>query len=347
MKSHSLIEQILEGILLVVLIVLLALSVGLLHQIRGTSRVINYAGIVRGCTQRLVKRELSGYPSDDLITYLDGIMEELQHGGTTYSLVALQDEAYQNELSEQEQKWETIQSQIKEIRSNPSQKMSHKLISTSEDCWNLCDKTVSMAESYSEGLLSDLNQLEYAIIIDLAILGTLIIHRLYLAAKIFKQNILMNQKVYEDSLTGIKNRKYYDEIADVINQEEEYSVIFIDLDHLKYVNDTFGHDAGDLYIRKSVDTIKGQFRTTDLMFRLGGDEFLLYLKGCKEDVASRLIQKAREMVVNDNSLGHESSFSYGICAVDRNSRKSFKEAVELADQRMYEFKQEHRIERGK
>ena len=119
MKSHSLIEQILEGILLVVLIVLLALSVGLFHQIRGTSRVINYAGIVRGCTQRLVKRELSGYPSDDLITYLDGIMEELQHGGTTYSLVALQDEAYQNELSEQEQKWETIQSQIKEIRSNP------------------------------------------------------------------------------------------------------------------------------------------------------------------------------------------------------------------------------------
>ena len=102
MGKHTFGEQLLQGMLMLILLILVARSAGLSRQIQGTSRVINYAGIVRGCTQRVVKRELSGQTSDELISYLDAILSELQGGEGTYQLTALPDAAYQEQLSEQQ-----------------------------------------------------------------------------------------------------------------------------------------------------------------------------------------------------------------------------------------------------
>ena len=78
-----------------------------------------------------------------------------------------------------------------------------------------------------------------------------------------------------------------------------------------------------------------------MMFRLGGDEFLLYLKGCSGEGALRLLAKACDAVAQDASLGHSCSFSNGICAVGAAGQKSLKEAVHEADQAMYRFKKAH------
>jgi len=117
------------------------------------------------------------------------------------------------------------------------------------------------------------------------------------------------------------------------------------MDHLKDVNDTFGHEAGDLYIRKTSEIIRDRFRSTDTLIRMGGDEFLLFLPGCSEMVAERLIRKARDLVKTDTSTGCAESFSYGICYVEHAEARTLQSAVDEADQKMYAFKKEHRAQR--
>lgn len=341
MGKHSFGEQIAQVVLMVILLLLVAHSAGLSRRIQGTSRVINYAGIVRGCSQRVVKRELSGETSDDLIAYLDEILRELREGGDTYQLTALPDPAYQAELSQQQAQWSTLKEEIAAVRAGEDDAAKASLLSDSESYYDLCDKTVSQAEHYSEDLLRSSAILGWFLILDLVLQTVIILHRTVIATRIFHRNVLMEQKTYLDSLTGVYNRRCYDDLGYELGRGEAYSVIYIDLDHLKLVNDTYGHDAGDRYIQRSVKLIRTQFRTTDMMFRLGGDEFLLYLKGCSGEVASRLISKAWEVVAQDTSLGHPCSFSYGISAVGAAGQKSLKEAVNEADQAMYRFKKAH------
>ncbi|MGN1024389.1 MAG: GGDEF domain-containing protein [Lachnospiraceae bacterium] len=341
MGKHTFGEQILQGILMLILLILVARSANLSGQIQGTSRVINYAGIVRGCTQRVVKRELSGKTSDDLISYLDEILSELQGSEGTYHLSALPDEAYQEQLAEQQKEWTSIKQQIARVRENSDSSARSGLFDASESYYDLCDDTVSLAEEYSEKLLRLSGILAWCIILDLALQTVIIFHRTYLATRVYHRNALMEQKTYIDSLTGVYNRRYYDELLHELGQGEDYSVIFIDLDHLKLVNDTYGHDAGDQYIQRSVSLIRAQFRTTDMMFRFGGDEFLLFLKGCTEDIASHLIGKAYAAVERDKTLGHDCSFSYGIYSVKAQDGISLKTAVTEADRKMYQFKKAH------
>ena len=341
MGKHTFGEQLLQGMLMLILLILVARSAGLSRQIQGTSRVINYAGIVRGCTQRVVKRELSGQTSDELISYLDAILSELQGGEGTYQLTALPDAAYQEQLSEQQTEWADMKQQIEEVRQSSDPTVRGALFDASESYYDLCDNTVSLAEAYSEKLLRLSGILAWCIILNLALQTVIILHRTWLATRVFRRNVLMEQKTYLDSLTGVYNRRYYDELLHELGQGEDYSVIFIDLDHLKLVNDTYGHDAGDRYIQRSVSLIRAQFRTTDMMFRLGGDEFLLFLKGCSEDIAASLIEKAYAAVQQDRTLGHGCSFSYGIFSAKAKDNIPLKTAVMEADQRMYQFKKAH------
>ncbi len=68
------------------------------NSIQGNARVINYAGIIRGATQRVIKLEIAGQSNDDLIVYIDDIFDGLMHGGGKYDLTILPDKSYQNKL---------------------------------------------------------------------------------------------------------------------------------------------------------------------------------------------------------------------------------------------------------
>lgn len=69
-----------------------------IRKIQGNARVINYAGLVRGATQREIKLEIANQPNDDLIQYLDDIFSGLMHGGSKYQLTTLDDEDYNKNL---------------------------------------------------------------------------------------------------------------------------------------------------------------------------------------------------------------------------------------------------------
>lgn len=99
-----------------------------------------------------------------------------------------------------------------------------------------------------------------------------------LAAKLSESTI--------DQLTGLENRRGL-ERAKANFEVDRYPVLFIaaDLDHLKLINDKYGHEAGDKYILSFVRLIKETFRPDDGVYRLGGDEFLIAVKNTKNDPA--------------------------------------------------------------
>ena len=120
---------------------------GVHTQSPGNARVINYTGVVRGATQRLVKEELKGRADDALIARLDGIMEELATGVGANRLIRLNDQAYQDLLASMEDQWQELKEEIMLVRQG---KDSQTLFELSESYFQLADTTVTAAEQYTE-----------------------------------------------------------------------------------------------------------------------------------------------------------------------------------------------------
>ena len=106
--------------------------------------------------------------------------------------------------------------------------------------------------------------------------------------ELIKQLSGYNRELYTDALTGIYNRRYYEER--IRNSNMSAGVVMIDLDDFKIYNDTFGHDAGDLALTTVVGIIKDNVRRTDMLIRMGGDEFAVLLKAGmnKKELMERL-----------------------------------------------------------
>ncbi len=165
---------------------------------------------------------------------------------------------------------------------------------------------------------------------------------------------ITHQKEYEqqlqyyastDGLTGVYNREWGHKIMREIvgrtgNNPEDGSLVFIDLDGLKYVNDTFGHDVGDQMINNIVQIARASIRKSDAICRWGGDEFLLLLR-CKTEVAERIMRTINERIAAFNAAGKAPyilSISHGITELSAASTESVEVIVSRADQLMYQNK---------
>lgn len=107
---------------------------------------------------------------------------------------------------------------------------------------------------------------------------------------------------YYDKLTGIPNRRLVDEIVEeaiLLSKEKKAAMMFIDLDRFKYVNDTFGHSAGDVLLQESTNRVKGVIRETDSLIRLGGDEFLAVLPNTEVKATERIAHGVLEVLADD------------------------------------------------
>lgn len=123
------------------------ISLNTIKHLQGNARVINYTGIVRGATQRLIKQELNHNPNDELISRLDKIITELSTGEGSHNLVVLPDTRYQNQMKKMQAAWTEMK---KEIINNRTSKDSQVLYEMSESYFELADTTVSAAEEYAE-----------------------------------------------------------------------------------------------------------------------------------------------------------------------------------------------------
>ena len=150
------------------------------------------------------------------------------------------------------------------------------------------------------------------------------------------------QMAYTDSLTGVKNTHAYVETEKQVDERiaagelKEFGVIVFDLNGLKHVNDTKGHEAGDRYIRESCQMICRQFKQSPV-FRIGGDEFVAFLEG--EDYRNRKILLASfETQVEENLRQGKAVIASGLASFRPGHDNSYRRVFERADQRMYDRK---------
>ena len=153
----------------------------------------------------------------------------------------------------------------------------------------------------------------------------------------------------QDQLTGLVNRRSFDaELARVIGQspaDQPFGLVVMDLDGMKEVNDTYGHQAGDVVLKHFADLMRKTFRTTDCVSRWGGDEFAAIVRhpASRADVdaaAVRLEQAlARPALVGATSVPVQVSIGSAYFPEDANEITAL---YDVADARMYEAKRRHK-----
>ena len=107
-----------------------------------------------------------------------------------------------------------------------------------------------------------------------------------------------NEKLYQDALTGVYNRRYYEDR--IKKMTASVGVAMIDMDDFKIYNDTYGHNAGDLALITTVEAIRRCIRKNDTLIRYGGDEFLLVLQGISETMFREKLKQIRTEIYNAN-----------------------------------------------
>ncbi len=157
---------------------------------------------------------------------------------------------------------------------------------------------------------------------------------------------VMEQMALYDDLTQLPNRRLFFELLLKILQkaqrdQSKFSILYMDLDGFKHINDTFGHDIGDKVLIKAAETLKNCIRESDVVARLGGDEFISALVevGSRENaetIVNRIISQIPLVVDN---LNVENNFGISVgCLVCGPNQSNIDEIMVLSDELMYEAK---------
>jgi diguanylate cyclase (GGDEF)-like protein len=151
-----------------------------------------------------------------------------------------------------------------------------------------------------------------------------------------------------DSLTGLFNRRYFEsmieaEVATSARYGNPNSIMLIDVDHFKKINDTYGHSAGDLVLKEIAQRLKGKMRMSDTLCRVGGEEFVAFCKNADQDDALNIAEKLRQVVLESEfKIGGEMrgvTASIGVATIpDIYGTNTAKDFYRCADIALYQSK---------
>jgi diguanylate cyclase (GGDEF)-like protein len=161
--------------------------------------------------------------------------------------------------------------------------------------------------------------------------------------RLTEQNILLRELAVVDELTGLRNRRFFDrtlqyEIDRMRRYDRQMSVVLLDVDHFKSVNDRFGHPFGDEVLKAVARCLERGIRKCDLAARYGGEEFALVLPetGCAG--ALHVAERIRESIEVMELDGQKVTASFGVATVDRGWAGDIPGVVRAADQALYQAK---------
>lgn len=148
---------------------------------------------------------------------------------------------------------------------------------------------------------------------------------------------------FRDNLTGCFTRKYIMDYIDEILSHNKYPfcIAYIDLNKLKYVNDTFGHTEGDKYIKDISKIFFHGLRKSDLISRIGGDEFVVVLPNTKKESSIQVMERIENNLLHLQEIekrDYKMGFSYGIYEANGSQKFTREEIIEEADKIMYKMK---------
>lgn len=277
-----------------------------LYHNMGMARVINYTGIIRGGTQRLVKQELQGNQNDKLIQYLDDILNELQTGQGKYDLLKNDNTKFQNQLKDMSIVWNKMQTEIDNVRNNQPK---NELYTISEQYFDMANKAVGIAEDTSN---EKVQEVIYILIIYLILsLGSLLIW-----------NAMSNKKVhnatYFDPLTGLLNLAGFQSRLDKILKStlnSSYVLVDMDIDNFKYFNDTYSYDHGNKILSVIAKFLKHNINEKEGCARLGSNNFILLLEK-NNPLLKNFRIKLNKYIQSELQITETISFSTGAIVID-------------------------------
>ena len=171
----------------------------------------------------------------------------------------------------------------------------------------------------------------------------------YVMENVYLDHYLINKQlerlVVRDQLTGVYNRNKFKKITDPETEEFEgvgeipISVIMLDLDFFKKINDKYGHEAGDIVLKHTAEIIKKSVRSSDYVIRWGGEEFVVVLAGCSIEKAMSVAEKIRANIEDSENSVCPVTASVGVAEYIGGS---YHDVIECADVALYKAKKNGR-----
>ena len=300
-------------VLTVILIALFLMIMVLVSKIQGTARVVNYAGLVRGKTQRIIKLEDAKEPQDEMIESVASFIEGLRYGSDELNLVRLDDHAFQNKMKELDEHFQKLQKEIRKVRIEGYE--NTEIIEKSEAFFVICDEATGLAEKYAQKKATALERLEKIVIADIIGLVCLLVYELIKAVKYAAQNKALKKKVYLDEATGLPNKNRCEEILDGEMPEctdGSVALCVFDLNNLRIINNRFGHAQGDAYIRSFAVQLRKALPEEYFAGRDGGDEFIAVLECVDHEKVREILGTIRSEIAGYSQEHPEMPISYAV-----------------------------------
>ncbi|EJO5346168.1 GGDEF domain-containing protein [Clostridium botulinum] len=158
---------------------------------------------------------------------------------------------------------------------------------------------------------------------------------LQLIIKSFMKKEELIHKANYDELTKIFNRRYFNEIMKNETKESNKTLVLIDIDNFKGINDIYGHSTGDFILKVFASFIKKYLRDKDLFFRFGGDEFIVLFADMDDKGIIKIMENIRDDINKNRIKGIDIDFSYGIGKLKNYYSKNYEDIINLADKNMY------------
>ena len=159
---------------------------------------------------------------------------------------------------------------------------------------------------------------------------------------------LLERSAYIDQLTNLGNRSGLDRhVNQLWRNGEPFTCAYIDIDHLKHCNDIFGHAEGNRYILRVCRSLSETMEHDDMLFRIGGDEFVLVSPTKSETELEQRLERVRADLIEATSDGKApmiASFSFGCSSVDPLAGDTRHQMTMDADRKMYRYKLMHRVQ---
>jgi len=226
---------------------------------------------------------------------------------------------------------------------------------------NIINKTLfSIDKNVIKDLYTKNTALKYVEVVDYWLIGKVVIfaimimiilvYRNSVLKKYTKKIVTINEELEvvstTDDLTKINNRRKIElilesKIKNVLITNTNLTIVLVDIDNFKQVNDKFGHEVGDTTLVKFAQLLKEHLRPTDYIGRWGGEEFLIICENSDESTAFKLANGLRELIMNNKfEIINSCTASFGIAQFKRNESKT--KFVSNADKALYQAKDEGR-----
>ncbi|MCL2793193.1 MAG: GGDEF domain-containing protein [Spirochaetaceae bacterium] len=279
------------------------LSLSYINRLQKNVEVVNYIGILRSTTEKLLIEEMRGTFDNNLIVYIDSIIYDLMHDKGEIGLIVIQDTVFLDLMAQILVCWGKIKDTI--LRINTDENFS-SLADLSGEYFNLVAKAAIAAETFADRKVN-LSRffLRFANIIFIIFIMTGLIYFLK-TGELKKKSAIINEIAYVDALTQMPNRACceieIDKYRKKIPQDFNFAVFLFDMNNLKKTNDIIGRQGGDRLLAELGRILKEEAEEYGFVGRYGGDEFLGIFKNCSEEKAKEYIKKVNKKVAEYNDI---------------------------------------------